>query len=115
MKIKKTYPVINYKIVEKPERLGDEIMSLTDRPFITLMLRKGRYTFNEIVITTKSVPNWIEFVFDLLLIQRKCFQNEHELFVQCQYLLEVFVEKDDIHRMHSLYLFWFSVSLHSNI
>jgi hypothetical protein len=43
--------------------------------------------------------------FDLLLIQRKCFQNEHELFVQCQYLLEVFVEKDDIHRIHSLYLF----------
>ena len=55
LKIKQNYPVINYKIVEKPERLGDEIMSLTDRPFITLMLRKGRYTFNEIVITTKSV------------------------------------------------------------
>jgi hypothetical protein len=30
-------------------------MSMTDRPFITLMLRKGRYTFNENVITTKSV------------------------------------------------------------
>ena len=50
-----TYPVINYKIVETPERLGDDIMSMTDRPFITLMLRKGRYTFNEKVITTKSV------------------------------------------------------------
>jgi hypothetical protein len=30
LKIKKTYPVINYKIVEKPERLGDEIMSYTE-------------------------------------------------------------------------------------
>jgi hypothetical protein len=40
-KMKITYPVINYKIVEKPERLEDEIMSLTDRSFITLMLRKG--------------------------------------------------------------------------
>jgi hypothetical protein len=39
LKMKKTYPVINYKIVEKPERLGDEIMSMTNRPFITLMLR----------------------------------------------------------------------------
>lgn len=54
-KMKITYPVINYKIVEKPERLRDEIMSMTDRPFITLMLRKGRYTFSEIVLTTKSV------------------------------------------------------------
>ena len=54
-KMKITYPVINYKIVEKPESLGDEIMSLTDRPFITLMLRKGRYMFNKTVITTKSV------------------------------------------------------------
>jgi hypothetical protein len=34
-----------------------------------------------------SLSNWIEFVFDVLLIQRKCFQNEHELFVQCQCLL----------------------------
>ena len=50
-----TYPLINYKIVEQPERLGYEIMSMTDRPFITLMLRKGRYTFNNIVRTTKSV------------------------------------------------------------
>jgi tetratricopeptide (TPR) repeat protein len=54
-KMKITYPVINYKIVEKPERLGYDIMSMTDRPFITLMLRKGRYTFSKTVITTKSV------------------------------------------------------------
>jgi hypothetical protein len=54
-KMKITYPVINYKIVENPERLEDDIMSMTDRPFITLMLRKGRYTINTIVITTKSV------------------------------------------------------------
>jgi hypothetical protein len=32
-----TYPVINYKIVEKPERLGDDIMSMTDRPFISMV------------------------------------------------------------------------------
>jgi hypothetical protein len=56
-KMKITYPVINYKIVEKPERLGDEIMSMTNRPFITLMLRRGRYTINTIVITTKSEPS----------------------------------------------------------
>jgi hypothetical protein len=54
-KMKITYPLINYKIVEQPERLGYEIMSMTDRPFITLMLRKGRYTFNKKVIITKSV------------------------------------------------------------
>jgi hypothetical protein len=35
-KMKITYPLINYKIVEQPERLGYEIMSMTDRPFITL-------------------------------------------------------------------------------
>jgi hypothetical protein len=31
--MKITYPVINYKIVENPERLGDDIMSMRDRPF----------------------------------------------------------------------------------
>ncbi|CAC5411598.1 unnamed protein product [Mytilus coruscus] len=49
------YPIIYYKIVERPECLRQEIMSLFDRPYTTLMLRKGRYVFNEPLITTKSI------------------------------------------------------------
>ncbi|XP_063405158.1 uncharacterized protein LOC134688391 [Mytilus trossulus] len=53
--MKISYPIINYQIVERPECLQQDIMSLTDRPFTTLLLRKGLYTFNEPLITTKSI------------------------------------------------------------
>ncbi|VDI38777.1 Hypothetical predicted protein [Mytilus galloprovincialis] len=49
------YPVINYKLVEKPECLRQEIMSIIDRPLTTLLLRKGKYVFTEQLITTKSI------------------------------------------------------------
>ncbi|CAG2196364.1 unnamed protein product [Mytilus edulis] len=49
------YPIINYQMVERPEWLRQNIVSLTDRPFTTLLLRKGLYTFNEKLITTKSI------------------------------------------------------------
>ncbi|CAC5360147.1 unnamed protein product [Mytilus coruscus] len=53
--MKISYPIINYQMVERPECLQQDIMSLTDRPFTTLMLRKGRYTINEPLMTTKSI------------------------------------------------------------
>ncbi|VDI42249.1 Hypothetical predicted protein [Mytilus galloprovincialis] len=49
------YPVINYKLVEKPECLRQDIMCITDRPFTTLLLRKGKYVFTKQLITTKSI------------------------------------------------------------
>lgn len=53
--MKQSYPIIHCKIVERPECLRQAIMSLTDRPFTTLLLRKGLYTFNEQLVTTKSI------------------------------------------------------------
>ncbi|CAG2196345.1 unnamed protein product [Mytilus edulis] len=52
--MKISYPIINYQMVERPECLQQDIMSLTDRPFTTLMLRKGQYKFNELLMTTKK-------------------------------------------------------------
>ncbi|CAC5416517.1 unnamed protein product [Mytilus coruscus] len=54
-KMKICYPIINYKMIERPERLCQEIMLLTDRPFTTIMLRQGRYTIREPLATTKSI------------------------------------------------------------
>ncbi|CAG2199188.1 unnamed protein product [Mytilus edulis] len=54
-KMKMCYPILNYKMIERPESLCHEIMSLTDRPFTTLMLRQGRYEIREVLTTTKSI------------------------------------------------------------
>ncbi|CAC5360154.1 unnamed protein product [Mytilus coruscus] len=54
-KMKMCYPILNYKMIERPESLCHEIMSLTDKPFTTLMLRQGRYEIREILTTTKSI------------------------------------------------------------
>ncbi|XP_071133358.1 uncharacterized protein [Mytilus edulis] len=49
------YPIVYYKMIERPERLLQNIMSFFDRPYTTLLLRKGQYVFNEPLITTKSI------------------------------------------------------------
>ncbi|CAG2196360.1 unnamed protein product [Mytilus edulis] len=54
-KMKICYPVLNYKMVDNPESLRQEIMALVDSPFTTLMLRQGRYTIRQPVVTTKSI------------------------------------------------------------
>ncbi|XP_076079299.1 uncharacterized protein LOC143049581 [Mytilus galloprovincialis] len=54
-KMKICYPVLNYKMVDNPESLSQEIMALVDSPFTTLMLRQGRYTIRQQVFTTKSI------------------------------------------------------------
>ncbi|CAG2199185.1 unnamed protein product [Mytilus edulis] len=53
-KMKICYPIINYKMIARPEDLCKEIMSLTDRPFTTIMLHQGRYTIKEPLATKKK-------------------------------------------------------------
>ncbi|XP_063405090.1 uncharacterized protein LOC134688362 [Mytilus trossulus] len=53
--IRVCYPRLSYKMIEVPEFLSEEIMLLTDRPFTTLILRKGRYIIREPLFTTKSI------------------------------------------------------------
>ncbi|CAC5386833.1 unnamed protein product [Mytilus coruscus] len=56
-KMKVHYPIVMYEIIECENQYTDlqsRIMSIVDRPFTTYMLKKGRYTFSQLVKTKKS-------------------------------------------------------------
>ncbi|CAG2196366.1 unnamed protein product [Mytilus edulis] len=80
-KMKICYPIINYKMILRPESLCEEIMLLTDRPFTTLMLRQGRYTIKESLTTTKSiqvigVEDGVEIDTEKLFSVRRLYNKE---------------------------------------
>ncbi|CAG2232117.1 STIP1 [Mytilus edulis] len=56
-KMKVNYPILLYKIIDGENlynNLRDRIMSLVESPFTTYMLKKGRYTFTQLLKTLKS-------------------------------------------------------------
>ncbi|XP_060567345.1 uncharacterized protein LOC132726094 [Ruditapes philippinarum] len=56
-RMKIEYPVVRYKIITNKSELGNEISSMMNRTYTTLLLRRGRYqiALDKGEITTKSV------------------------------------------------------------